>query len=140
MIKKYITFKALSTNTNNVEIIDGLKFGLKPPLKADNMNTNAEQLVASAWAACMHSTLRFLLSLDKKTNKSEVLVEVDLVLDREIKEYFFNLHGYIYIEDMTTSEIDHYLNLTHQKCPVSKLINKSKTVYLTSSSEPLSGQ
>lgn len=86
--------------------------------------TNPEQLIGLSWATCLHSTLKTILKAKNYQNESEVRVNVSLKHNKELKDFYFVLEGFVEIKGLDIESMIPLINEADSKCPVSKLLFK----------------
>lgn len=85
---------------------------------------NPGELLAFSWSTCLEATLRYVLSLRSLEIKSYTEVTFTMTYDlREPKGYVFLYDAKLYLDMSDQSLIDSCVNETHQRCPISKILN-----------------
>lgn len=101
------------------------------PLTTDE-GFNPEELMATAWATCLNATIQALLESQKQTRPSRVEVTCELHREATIGTgYYFQVNAKASIQGLTLEEAESLVHHAHRRCPVSKLINQSQTISLT---------
>lgn len=112
-----------------VESDDGLHLEVASVSDSAREGTNPEQLIGMSWATCLNSTMRALLKARKIEANSKVRVEVSFKQEKAMS-YYFELHAYASIEGMSAEESLKIAEQAHRRCPVSKLMEGSETVFV----------
>jgi lipoyl-dependent peroxiredoxin len=96
-----------------------------------NEGFHAGELIAHAWASCLHETVKLILKAKRMSNESVCYVKVCYV--NEVKPkigYKFLLDAYLEILNLSTEQTEIILHKAHQLCPISKLLKDNKDVNL----------
>lgn len=88
----------------------------------DHKGTNPEELLASAWATCLHATLHAVLLEQHISTVSRVDVTAQLHKESKSEGYFFNVQADVSIKDLPLSQVENLVEQAHKRCPISKLM------------------
>lgn len=94
----------------------------------DKKGTNPEELLASAWATCLHATLHAVLLENQIMHQSRVDVTAQLHREADATGYFFDMHAEVGIQNLDISQAQIYVKQAHERCPISKLFIGAKSV------------
>lgn len=101
----------------------GRSLPFKATLKQED-GYNPGELLAFSWATCLESTLRYVLDIQKLSFSSYTEVDFHMELDQGPPAgYQFYYEARLYIETDDIIKIDELVDETHQRCPISKLLN-----------------
>jgi len=107
----------------------GRTLNFKPTLKLEN-GFNPGELLAFSWATCLESTLRYVCEVHGVSIKSYTEVDFHMELDQGPPvgyQFYYVARLYMDIKDQT--RIDQYVKETHQRCPISKLLQE-KNIFI----------
>jgi osmotically inducible protein OsmC len=94
----------------------------KPTLKKED-GYNPGELLAFSWATCLESTLRYVLEIQSLTFKTYTEVDFHMELDQGPPVgYQFYYDARLYIDTEDDALINMLVEETHQRCPISKLL------------------
>ncbi len=102
----------------------GRTLNFKPTLKQEN-GFNPGELLAFSWATCLESTLRYVFEVHGVSIKSYTEVDFHMELDQGPPvgyQFYYVARLYMDIKDQT--RIDQFVKETHQRCPISKLLQE----------------
>lgn len=114
-----------------VKTDSGLELKTTSMRKSSSQAADPEQLMGMAWSTCLNATMIALLEARKVDKKTRVRVEVEFKQDKP-GSYYFELTAYGAVEGWTLEESLKLVHQAHQRCPVSKLIEKNEFVFVKS--------
>lgn len=114
-----------------IETSNGLKLKTTSMNKKSSEGADPEQFMGMAWSTCLNATMLSLLEARKVEKDTRVRVEVEFKQDKP-GSYYFAMTAYAAVEGWTEEESLKLANQAHQRCPVSKLIEKNEFVYVKS--------
>lgn len=119
-----ITIKNTNADDGYATSTTGRSLPFKPTLKKED-GFNPGELLAFSWATCLESTLRYVLELHKISCKSYTEVDFHMEFDQNPPVgYQFFYEARLYIETENTTLMNTLVKETHQRCPISKLIQE----------------
>jgi organic hydroperoxide reductase OsmC/OhrA len=119
-----ITIKNTDADDGYASSNTGRTLPFKPTLKKED-GFNPGELLAFSWATCIESTLRYVLELHTMSLKSYTEVDFHMELDEHPPVgYQFYYEARLYIETDDFQLIDKLVKETHQRCPISKLLQE----------------
>ena len=102
----------------------GRSLPFKSTLKQED-GYNPGELLAFSWATCLESTLRYILEIQNLNYRSYTEVDFHMELDQGPPVgYQFFYEARLYIETNDINKIEALVKETHQRCPISKLLNE----------------
>lgn len=107
----------------------GLNVKLSSPLSKDE-GTNPEELIGLSFSTCLNATIQSLLKARGKEHTSRVEVHVDYMREASGIGFFFNVEAFAKIDGMPFEESKKIVEEAENRCPVSKLLAGSKTVFV----------
>lgn len=108
---------------------DNASLSTQHPL-TDHPGYNPEQLIGAAWATCLQATIQTILEEKGYSLQSKTTITVSLCPEKENKGYYFDVLAQASIEHLPLSEVESIIHAAHKRCPVSKLLQGSKTLRL----------
>ncbi|MDJ1115272.1 OsmC family protein [Microbacterium dauci] len=132
MTTRYRTSARNDDGGTGVSHVDGgLEVAVSSPLDpaADLTRSNPEQLLALSWATCLNATAQAIV---RGAHRTTVRVEVSLQ-DAETRGGFeFVATAFVSGEGLDAAAADALAVAAHQRCPVSRLLEKADTVAVRS--------
>ena len=100
----------------------GRSLHFKPTLKKED-GFNPGELLAFSWATCLESTLRYVLEINSMSFKTYTEVDFHMELDQGPPiGYQFYYDARLYMDTDDVIQIKNFVEETHQRCPISKLL------------------
>lgn len=125
-----ITIKNTKADNGFAVSSTGRTLPFKPTLKTED-GYNPGELLAFSWATCLESTLRYVLEIQNFNYRSYTEVDFHMELEQGPPVgYQFYYEARLYIETEDLIKIDELVKETHQRCPISKLLQE-KNIKLT---------
>lgn len=112
-----------------IETEDGLRLKTTSPSIKSSEAADPEQFMGMAWSTCLNATMIVLLKARKLTPKTRVRVEVEFKQDKP-GSYYFEMTAYGAVDGWTKEETLKLVHQAHERCPVSKLIEKNEFVHV----------
>jgi len=120
-----ITIRNMHADDGIATSSTGRSLSFKSTLKQED-GFNPGELLAFSWATCLESTLRYVLEINHLKYRSYTEVDFHMELDQGPPVgYQFYYEARLYIETEDIKKIDELVNETHQRCPISKLLNEN---------------
>jgi lipoyl-dependent peroxiredoxin len=92
---------------------------------------HAGELIAHAWATCLHETVKVILKAKRMSYESICYVKACYVHEKKPKiGYKFLLNAYLEIINLSEAQTEMILKKAHQLCPISKLLHHNEDVNL----------
>ena len=109
----------------------GKSINIKPTLSRE-LGHNPGELLAFSWATCLEATLRYVLERRHIETSSYTEVKYLMLIDEgPPKGYKFQYEATLFMDTEDEDLRQSLLEETHQRCPISKLLNSSSITLKT---------
>lgn len=128
-------FETTAVNEDGVDGIayinrkDGMRVIVSSPTN-DLPGTNPEELLGLSLSTCFNATIQSLLKARGKNLRSKVVIPVQLKREPSGVGFYFEVEIVASIEGLSMEEAEKITESAEKRCPVSKLLQGSKTVRL----------
>ncbi|AYJ01121.1 hypothetical protein CWO85_01040 [Candidatus Phytoplasma ziziphi] len=105
-----------------------IKNGLKTRLASALMNSEEDysrpnELLSLSLICCFYKTIKAIASIRKKDVAGEIKVKILCNTLKDEKGFYFKIDLFCGIENLSILETKELMDLTHQKCPVSRMFD-----------------
>ncbi|WP_205617857.1 OsmC family protein [Atopococcus tabaci] len=109
---------------------DGLRVIVSSPT-SEEPGTNPEELLGLSLSTCFNATIQSLLKARGMDRRSKVIVPIQLKREPSGVGYYFDVEIVASIEGLPIEEAEKIAASAEKRCPVSKLLQGSENVRLT---------
>ncbi|MGI3136347.1 MAG: OsmC family protein [Candidatus Phytoplasma vitis] len=105
-----------------------IKNGLKTKLVSALMNSEEDysqpnELLSLSLIYCFYKTIKAITSIRKKDVAGKIKVKILCNTLKDEKGVYFKIDLFCGIQNLSITEIKELIDLTHQKCPVSRMFD-----------------